>query len=109
VRDGRCPSCFGERIGHLESVPDRSRADAGSYQAVGSMSYQPTWAEKNQKQEVVLHKASQATITKAGTVEVLVCADCGRLESYVQDPQWAAFERLYGFSWVTGSEPGGQG
>jgi hypothetical protein len=101
---GRCPTCFGEKIAYLECLLDQRE----SYLALGTMSYRPVWVEgatiaAGDPAKVTTHKGSKTT-TKAGTVEVFICAECGRLESYVQDPQWVPFERLNAFAWIGAAE-----
>ena len=97
MKTGQCPSCDGGRIGRLESLPEETHAGA-SYQALGTMRYPPT---RTFRRRTAPARAPGKKITKAGTVEALVCSSCGRLETYVQDPQWVPFERLNGFSWIS--------
>ena len=97
MKTGQCPSCDGGPIGFVESLPEEAHS-AASYQAVGTMPYEPTWPVKKHGKETTARGTT--TTTKAGTLEVFVCGQCGRLETYVQDPQWIPFERLNGFSWV---------
>ncbi len=103
MKQGRCPICDSPQLGALESLADL--AGSPSYQAVGTIDYRAEWVEvqhdpqKQQSQQYQRHRGAKRT-TKAGTVEVLVCGECGRVETYVQDPQWLPFERLRGFTWV---------
>ena len=98
MKTGRCPGCDSTRIGALECLPEETRGGA-SYQALATMPYRPTSVDKAGKETKAARSAR--TTTKAGTLEVVVCSRCGRLETYVQDPQWVPFERLNGFSWIS--------
>jgi hypothetical protein len=96
MKTGRCPSCYSTRIGALECLPE----ETASYQALGTISYKPTWVQPASDGKTKTARGSTTT-TKAGTLEVVLCGRCGRLETYVQDPQWVPFERLRGFSWAS--------
>jgi len=129
-RGKKCPGCGSQAIGELECLADQgSEAYGESYQALGTMGYHPEYvAEGQNRREGVermlfptygtsapgtpvrpgkgmIVRSGSATVTKAGTVEAYVCTRCGRLEHYVQDPQWVEFERLDGFRWAV---PAGQ-
>jgi predicted nucleic-acid-binding Zn-ribbon protein len=109
-RTKRCPRCGGREVGLLEAL-DEVTTDDRSYVAVGVMRYRPEYvspAHLKQQTGKVLKQDSVSrapeTTTKAGTVEAYLCARCGYLERYVQDPTWMPFERLEGFTWVNGEE-----
>lgn len=105
-RTGRCSRCGGERIGLLEQLVDAS--DAGpSYRAVGLMHYRVAVLDRGgygawqrTRRPRPPREVGPTTITKTGTIEACVCRDCGRLELYLQDPQWCELERLAEFCWV---------
>jgi hypothetical protein len=107
-RTSRCPRCGGREIGHLDALDENATGDT-SYVAVGVMRYRPRYVPpevhtKPTTARVVKQPSRMPwvgeTTTKAGTVEAYLCARCGYLERYVQDPTWLPYERLEGFTWV---------
>jgi len=122
----QCRRCESARIGLIDAVPDASAAGP-SHRAVGMGTFHqhqvrdrggegiPRHADANEVHRHVHSTASTWTkllsllfsrksvqhyssTTKVGTIESLVCADCGLVSWRVQDPQWVEWTRLPSFS-----------
>jgi hypothetical protein len=96
----RCSRCNSQRLGLLECLIDQ-QPGGESYRAVGSGDYQSTKPiDEQQWTDYQRVRTGPTQTIKMGTIEAYVCAGCGRLEQYVQDPQWVPFEKLIDFCWI---------
>jgi hypothetical protein len=116
---GRCRRCHQSRIGYLESLPEV--AARLSYQALGTIRYRPEIRERvddgNELTDMFLARTGvrptfrttlgERTLTKTGAVEAYLCAHCGLLEQYLQDPQWLQIDKLEGFVGWLADRPAG--
>jgi hypothetical protein len=88
--DRKCPKCQSTRIGHLETVEDRTHGGSTAQPAAFGRAARPG----------VFEGARVKPNELWGALEAYVCADCGFYETYVKEPDMVPFDHLEGFSWV---------
>ena len=103
-----CPHCLSSKIGHLDFLPERaSTSDIESYTALGVATSNAAFVIKDTENEKSVAKLSRERLslrTKVGTIEAYICAHCGFIEHYLQEPKWLTLTKVEGFSWINKRE-----
>lgn len=95
---GICPKCESQKIGYLENVIQRTKADIGTQFVIGHCPA-PLGIEKSESGGLI-------KVIKEGPVgklEAYLCCSCGFYETYIKEPSSIEYERIIGFKLINPS------